>query len=87
MDQLGVSEPKLPRQVSAPHRLQESDIHVHELPKQYFLSKYYEVIDMASGRLTERLLNKDLQVLQAIEQLFTMDGKERDLIKMWLSLW
>jgi len=80
VDQLGVSEPKLPRQVHAPRRLQESDIHVHESPKQYFLSKYYEVIDMASGRLTERLLNMDLQVLQAIEQLLRdgWQGKRSD---------
>lgn len=67
--EMGASEPKLPRQVRAPRRLQENQSHVFLTPKAFFAAKYFEVVDMASERLNERLCNKDMRVLTAIELL------------------
>lgn len=66
---VGSSEPKLPRQARAPRRLQENTAHVFQTPKAFFAAKYFEVVDMAHERLNERLCNKDMHVLMAIELL------------------
>ena len=51
--EVGASEPKLPRQVRAPHRFQQSNAYEFPTPKSFFAAKYFEVVDTVHQRLND----------------------------------
>ena len=62
--------PMLPkRQASAPKRYQNSQPHTFTTLEEYYKIQYYEIIDRAVTSLSERITNKEIPVLRAIETL------------------
>ena len=67
--QLGADPPKLFRQIKPPHRFQIDEPHIYNEPREYYLEKYHEIIDISSAKLKTRISDKALPVLGAVELL------------------
>jgi hypothetical protein len=63
------NEPKLPRQVRAPRKLQESEPYVHTTPEDFYRKSYFEILDTVTESLKMRITNKALPILEATEKL------------------
>jgi hypothetical protein len=67
---MNAKQPELPRrQASAPKRFQSSRSHTFTAVEDYYRAQYFEVLDHVITCLSERITNKEIPVLQAIETL------------------
>lgn len=75
---LDLEEPKLPRQRSAPKKLEsnpESKGHEFSCPRDFYRKIFYEIIDKTSSSLNDRFQNETIQLLKTFENFVTGFGE------------
>jgi hypothetical protein len=70
---------EIAKAIACYRRLQKSVSNISEKPRLNFLVKRFEIIDVACGRLNERLVGMNLKLLQAAEQLLYDAGQGKKI--------
>ena len=70
--QHGADLAKLFRQIKPPKHFQIiQHTHNYNYPQDYYIEKYHEIMELACTRLSNRITDKSLPVLKAVESLIT----------------
>ncbi|XP_071499042.1 zinc finger MYM-type protein 1-like [Diadema antillarum] len=72
-------EPTQPRQSRAPRRLQDSDPHVFETPKDMYKSVWFDALDNVISGMQDRVSSKAISVLSAVEDLLLSAWSDREV--------
>ncbi|XP_071478874.1 zinc finger MYM-type protein 1-like [Diadema antillarum] len=72
-------EPTQPRQSRAPRRLQDSDPHAFETPKDMFKSVWFDALDNVISGMQDRVSSKAISVLSAVEDLLLSAWSDREV--------
>lgn len=67
--QMDADKPCLPRQVGAPKRLQQANVHKFNTPVDWYRTVFFEILDYAMEGLRRRIVEKNINVLLATESL------------------
>ena len=84
--QHGADPARLFRQIKPPIRFEIIQTRNYNEPRDYYIEKYYEIIDLACERLRNRITDKSLPLLKAIESLITSAWKGHQVDKKLIQI-
>ena len=84
--QHGADPARLFRQIKPPIRFEIIQTRNYNEFRDYYIERYYEIIDLACGRLRNRITDKSLPLLKANESLITSAWKGHQVDKKLIQI-